>query len=399
MYDEDDNREPTGEELRKQKLREINRTYTQEQVGEVSLNLIGADGPVDMSRKHGRGNGPVINNSDPDDYNGADVYVHIDPSAVSFESILAAILSCEQFDFLELKQSKIGKFRVFGKNVDLHFPTDEDNDPEREIEKEQAEAAQAKEAFQSHLQVEKNKVALNYGNEYANMMDYDYKEMPKREMLEQQFSKESEIFEGMQKDDLEREASYLFKPQTTLIKSLVLKQQRYPTLDTSGWQAPRDYMVGSDNERAQVIGADPGQVVATDIIKETGPINDVDGDPYSKPTVATDVSLDSRDGQAILDLNLNSENKMKSAQTGTFGGSSIKERGKLDKQQNNLEDDSNTDPIFGNKEDTEAELKIIGASSTDPNATKEAAPATFIPSLESVEEMENIKMNMANETK
>mmetsp|Transcript_44285 Transcript_44285/g.51002 ORF Transcript_44285/g.51002 Transcript_44285/m.51002 type:complete len:139 (-) Transcript_44285:577-993(-) len=57
------------------------------------------------------------------------------------------------------------------------------------------------------------------------MMDYDYKEMPKREMLEQQFSKESEIFEGMQKDDLEREASYLFKPQTTLIKSLVLKQQ------------------------------------------------------------------------------------------------------------------------------------------------------------------------------
>jgi len=80
------------------------------------LNLIGADGPVDMSRKHGRGNGPVINNSDPDDYNGADVYVHIDP---------------------KLKQSKIGKFRVFGKNVDLHFPTDEDNDPEREIEKEQ----------------------------------------------------------------------------------------------------------------------------------------------------------------------------------------------------------------------------------------------------------------------
>eukprot|EP00357_Protocruzia_adherens_P018970 CAMPEP_0115037894 /NCGR_PEP_ID=MMETSP0216-20121206/43078_1 /TAXON_ID=223996 /ORGANISM="Protocruzia adherens, Strain Boccale" /LENGTH=225 /DNA_ID=CAMNT_0002418177 /DNA_START=85 /DNA_END=759 /DNA_ORIENTATION=+ len=225
-----------------------------------------------MSRKHGRGNGPVVDNSDPDDYNGADVYVHIDP---------------------KLKQSKIGKFRVFGKNVDLHFPTDEDNDPEREIEKEQAEAAQAKEAFQSHLQVEKNKVALNYGNEYANMMDYDYKEMPKREMLEQQFSKESEIFEGMQKDDLEREASYLFKPQT----------QRYPTLDTSGWQAPRDYMVGSDNERAQVIGADPGQVVATDIIKETGPINDVDGDPYSKPTVATDVSLDSRDGQAILDLN------------------------------------------------------------------------------------------------
>mmetsp|Transcript_44285 Transcript_44285/g.51001 ORF Transcript_44285/g.51001 Transcript_44285/m.51001 type:complete len:211 (-) Transcript_44285:143-775(-) len=180
--------------------------------------------------------------------------------------------------------------------------------------------------------------------------------------------------------------------------------QRYPTLDTSGWQAPRDYMVGSDNERAQVIGADPGQVVATDIIKETGPINDVDGDPYSKPTVATDVSLDSRDGQAILDLNLNSENKMKSAQTGTFGGSSIKERGKLGQTAEyiyiySLEDDSNTDPIFGNKEDTEAELKIIGASSTDPNATKEAAPATFIPSLESVEEMENIKMNMANETK
>mmetsp|Transcript_44282 Transcript_44282/g.50998 ORF Transcript_44282/g.50998 Transcript_44282/m.50998 type:complete len:85 (-) Transcript_44282:156-410(-) len=37
MYDEDDNREPTGEELRKQKLREINRTYTQEQVGKIIL--------------------------------------------------------------------------------------------------------------------------------------------------------------------------------------------------------------------------------------------------------------------------------------------------------------------------------------------------------------------------